>query len=126
MKAWILLTLIVALGSAAHAQATCTYPRSPDAPPDGNSATKDQMIVAKKDFDRYNGEMNSYLDCLKHEMEAATPKDPKKLTPDEKKKSDEQQKILVQKNNAAVDELQAVVGRFNEQLKIFKAKQQKS
>jgi hypothetical protein len=30
---------------------------------------------------------------------------------------------LVQKNNAAVDELQAVVGRFNEQLKIFKAKQ---
>jgi hypothetical protein len=124
MKAWILLTLIVALGSAAHAQATCTYPRSPDAPPDGNSATKDQMIVAKKDFDRYNGEMNSYLDCLKLEMDAATPKDPKKLTPDEKKKSDEQQKILVQKNNAAVDELQAVVGHFNEQLKIFKAKQQ--
>ena len=32
-------------------------------------------------------------------------------------------KILVQKNNAAVDELQAVVGQFNEQLKIFKAKQ---
>jgi hypothetical protein len=29
----------------------------------------------------------------------------------------------VQKNNAAVDELQAVVGRFNEQLKLFKAKQ---
>jgi hypothetical protein len=28
----------------------------------------------------------------------------------------------VQKNNAAVDELQAVVGRFNEQLKIYKAK----
>ena len=46
MKAWILLTLIVALGSAAHAQATCTYPRSPDAPPDGNSATKDQMIAS--------------------------------------------------------------------------------
>jgi hypothetical protein len=56
-------------------------------------------------------------------MDAATPKDPKKLTPDEKKKADEQQKILVQKNNAAVDELQAVVGRFNEQLKLFKAKQ---
>jgi hypothetical protein len=55
-------------------------------------------------------------------MDSATPKDPKKLTPDEKKKSDDQQKILVQKNNAAVDELQAVVGRFNEQLKIYKAK----
>ena len=30
--------------------------------------------------------------------------------------------MLVQKNNAAVDELQANVGKFNEQLKIFKAK----
>ena len=126
MKAWIPFTLVFALSTAAHAQAACTYPRAPEAPPDGNTATKDQMIAAKHDFDRYNGEMNSYLDCLKLEMDSATPKDPKKLTPDEKKKADDQQKILVQKNNAAVDELQAVVGRFNEQLKIFKAKQQKS
>jgi hypothetical protein len=123
MKAWIPLTLVFALGSAAHAQATCTYPRSPDALPDGNTASKEQMVAAAQDVKRYNGEMNSYLDCLKLEMDAATPKDAKKLTPDEKKKSDEQQKMLVQKNNAAVDELQVVVGRFNEQLKIFKAKQ---
>src|SRR5579864_7744419 len=111
MKAWIPLTLVFAIGTAAaNAQATCSYPRSPDAPPDGNTATKDQMIAAKHDFDRDNGEMNSYLDSLKLEMDAATPKDPKKLTPDEKKKADDQQKMLVEKNNAAVDELQAVVG----------------
>ena len=118
MKAWIPLTLVLALGTAAAARADCTYPRAPDAPPDGNTATKDQMIAAKHDFDRYNGEMNSYLDCLKLEMDAASPKDPKKPTADEKK----QEAILVQKNNAAVDELRAVVGRFNEQLKIYKAK----
>jgi hypothetical protein len=122
MKAWIPLTLVLALGTAVSAQADCTYPRAPEAPPDGNTATKDQMIAAKHDFDRYNGEMNSYLDCLKLEMDSAAPKDPSKLTPDEKKKADEQQKVLVQKNNAAVDELQAVVGHFNEQLKIYKAK----
>jgi hypothetical protein len=126
MKSWITLTLALALCTAAHAQATCTYPKAPEAPPDGNTATRDQMIAAKHDFDRYNTEMNSYLDCLKLERDAAAPKDPSKLTPDEKKKADDQQKILVQKNNAAVDELQAAVGRFNEQLKIFKAKQQKS
>jgi hypothetical protein len=124
MKAWIPLMLVFALGSAAHAQATCTYPRAPDAPPDGKTATKDQMIAAKHDFDRYNGEMNSYLDCLKLEMDSAAPKDPSKLTADEKKKADEQQKILVQKNNAAVDELQATVGRFNEQLKAYKTAHQ--
>jgi hypothetical protein len=84
------------------------------------------MIAAKHDFDRYNGEMNSYLDCLKLESDSAMPKDPSKLSPEEKKKADEKLKILAQKNNAAVDELQAVVGRFNEQLRIFKAKQQKS
>ncbi len=122
MKAWIPLTLVFALGTAVNANADCTYPQPPGATPDGNTATKDQMIAAKHDFDRYNGEMNSYLDCLKLEIDAAAPKDPTKLTPDEKKKADAQQKILVQKNNAAVDELQAVVGRFNEQLKIFKAK----
>ena len=126
MKAWIPLTLVLAFGAAAHAHATCSYPRSPDAPPDGNTATKEQMIAAKQDFTRYNSEMNAYLECIKLEMDAATPKDPKKLSPDEKKKADEQQKVLVQKNNAAVDELQANVGRFNEQLKAFKAKSQES
>ena len=35
MKAWIPLTLVLALGIAANARATCTYPRAPDAPPDG-------------------------------------------------------------------------------------------
>jgi len=123
MKAWIPLTLVFALGSAAHSQATCTYPAAPDAPPDGATATKDQMIAAKHNFDHYNSEMNSYLDCLKLEMDAAAPKDPKKLSADEKKKADEQQKVLVAKNNAAVDELQANVGKFNEQLKAYKAAQ---
>ncbi len=122
MKAWIPLTLIFALGSAAHSQATCTYPRAPDAPPDGATASKDQMIAAKHDFDRYNGEMNSFLDCIKLEMDSAVPKDKSKLSPEEKKKAEDHEKVLVQKNNAAVDELQANVGRFNEQLKIYKAK----
>jgi hypothetical protein len=121
MKACIPLTLVFALGLAAHAQATCTYPQSPAAPPNGNTATRDEMLAAKHDFDRYNGEMNVYLDCLNLEMDAA-PKDVSKMTADEKKKADQEAKMLVQKHNSAVDELQAVVGRFNEQLKIYKAK----
>ena len=108
MKAWIPFALMLALGLAAHAQATCTYPPS-----------------AKHDFDSYNTEMNAYLDCIKLEIDSATPKDPSKLSPDEKKKADQALKILAQKNNAAVDELQAVVGRFNEQLRAFKAKNPK-
>src|ERR1700761_3183006 len=93
MKAWIPLTLVMALGTAAHAQAACTYPKAPEPPPDGNTATRDQMIAAKHDFDRYNGEMNTYLDCLKLEADSVAPKDTSKMTPDEKKKADEQSKI---------------------------------
>ncbi len=128
MKSWkplLLAFCIAGAGMAPLAHADCTYPKSPDAAPDGNSATLEQMIAAKKDFDRYNSDMNKYLDCIKLEMDAAAPPDPSKLSPEEKKKADDQQKMLVQKNNAAVDELQAVVARFNEQLKIFKAKNKK-
>jgi hypothetical protein len=125
MKAWIPLTLIFTIASAAHSQASCTYPAAPAAPPDGATATKDQMIAAKHDFDRYNGEMNAYLDCIKLEMDSAVPKDTSKLSADDKKKAEEHEKMLVAKNNAAVDELQANVGRFNDQLKIWKAKNAK-
>jgi len=128
MKSWKSLIITLSAGavfSAPLAHADCTYPKSPDAAPDGNTATLEQMITAKKGFDQYNTDMNKYLDCIKLEMDAATPADPSKVTPEEKKKIDEQQKMLVQKNNAAVDELQAVVARFNEQLKVFKAKNKK-
>ena len=122
MKAWIPLTLFASLlGSVAHAQSTCTYPKAPDSIPDGATATKEQMITAKNDVNRYNTDMNAYLDCVKQLLDAATPKDPSKLSADDKKKAVEQEKMLTQKNNAAVDELQAVVGRFNEQLKAYKA-----
>lgn len=122
MKAWIPLTLLFAFGLAAGAQATCTYPRAPAAIPDGNTASKEEMIAAKNEVSRYNTEMNAYLDCLKLESDAAAPKDGAKLSKDEKARAEEQQKILTQKNNSAVDELQAVVGKFNDQLKAYKAK----
>ena len=123
MKAWIPFILVtVGLAAHGHALAACIYPKSPEAPPDGATATKDQMIAASQDFKRYNSDMNGYLECIKLEMDAAEPKDVSKLTADEKKKAAEQKNMLAQKNNAAVDELQAVVGRFNEQLKIYKAK----
>ena len=120
MKAWIPLTLVLALGAAATAKADCTYPRAPDKIPDGATASKDEMVAAKNDVSRYNNEMNAYLDCIKLEIQAI-PKDAK-MSKDDKAKAEAQEKLLDQKNNAAVDELQSVATRFNEQLKIWKAK----
>ena len=121
MKAWIPLTLTLALSGAALADTNCTYPSAPAAVPDGATATKEAMIAAKNDTGRYNTEMNAYLDSLKVAQDKLSSQDASKLKPEEKKKNDDQVKILVAKNNAAVDELQAVVGRFNDQLKAYKA-----
>jgi hypothetical protein len=121
MKAWIPLSLGLMLSSAAlAADPNCTYPAPAAAAPDGATATKDQMVAAKNDTGRYNTEMNVYLDCLKAAQDKLTPADPSKLTSDQKKKNEAEIKALVAKNNSAVDELQAVVGRFNEQLKAYK------
>jgi hypothetical protein len=121
MKAWIPLTLVFTIGFTAHAWADCSKPSSPDAPPDGNTATKDEMVAAAQNFKTYNTDMNAYLACLKVEMDSA-PKDVTKLTAKEKQELAQQQNALAAKNNAAVDELQANVGKFNEQLRIYKAK----
>jgi hypothetical protein len=122
MKAWIPL-MVLAFGSVAYAD-DCAYPRAPDAIPDGNTATRDQMIASKNDVTRYNTEMNAYLDCVSRQIDAAKPKDPSKLSKDEKAKVDGQVKILTEKHDAAVDELHSVADRFNVQVKAFKAKQQ--
>ena len=121
MKAWIPLSLGLVLSSAALADTNCTYP-APAAPvPDGATATKDQMVAAKNETARYNTEMNVYLDCLKTAQDKLMPKDVSKLTADQKKKVDTEIKAIVAKNNTAVDELQVVVGHFNDQLKAYKA-----
>jgi hypothetical protein len=124
MKAWIPATLAV-LFAASAAHADCTYPRAPEKVPDGNSATHDEMVAAKKAFDIYNGEMNAYLTCMEGVIDGVMPKDTSKLAPDEKTKLENQQKIEVQKHDAAVDALQASVARFNEQLHVFLAKNKK-
>src|SRR5271154_5188532 len=99
MKAWIPLILALALGSAAHAE-DCTYPRSTDAIPDGNTATKEQMIASKNDVSRYNPEMTAYPDCVSPQVVVLKPKDPPKLSKDEKAKVDGQIKILTEKPDA--------------------------
>lgn len=120
MKAWIPLSLTLALSTAAFADADCKYPTAPGPAPDGSTATKDAMVAAKNETARYNTDMNVYLDCLKTAGDKLDAMDTSKMTPDQKKKHDDQRKVLVDKNNAAVDELQGVVGRFNEQLKAYK------
>jgi hypothetical protein len=117
MKALFAITAFAALAGPVYAD--CTYPPPPTKLPDGNTATLEQMMEGKKAVTQYNKDINAYVACIKLEHETAVADAGDKLTP--KQKAD-MEKIEVQKNNAAVDQLQSIADRFNEQVRIYKAK----
>jgi hypothetical protein len=115
MTRWMLvLTLLAATGSA---DATCIYPRAPSRVPDGATATYDEMVNAQKAVQQFNNDIDSYNACL--DLEMATLE--KSGAYDENRLA-ELRAMQAKKNNAAVDEVQALADRFNEQLRIFKAR----
>ena len=112
------LTLVLTVLAAAEAaEATCLYPRAPERVPDGSTATYEEMVAAQKAVRQFNDDIDSYNSCLDLEMvtlEKSGAYDENRLT--------ELRAMQAKKNNAAVDEVQALADRFNEQLRIFKAR----
>ena len=116
-KALGLLFLAASLSTAAYAD--CTYPRPPAKLPDGATATRDEMVAANKQVKQYNTDMTAYLDCIKTDYDGTIAKLPADATEESKKQLAAK---YAQKNDAAVDEVSGVAARFNEQLRVFKAK----
>lgn len=117
MKAFLALSALATLAGPVYAD--CIYPPPPSKLPDGNTATMQEMVEAKTAVTQYNKDINAYVACIKLEHETAITNAGDKITPEQKAQMD---KMEVQKNNAAVDQLQSVADRFNEQVRIFKAK----
>jgi hypothetical protein len=117
MKALFAITALAALAGPAYAD--CSYPPPPAKLPDGNTATMQEMLEAKKAVTQYNKDINAYVACIKLEHETAVTNAGDKLTPEQKA---DMERMEVQKNNAAVDQLQSIADRFNEQVRIYKAK----
>ena len=117
MKALFAISALAALAGPVYAD--CSYPPPPAKIPDGNTATMQEMLDGKNAVTQYNKDMNAYVACIKLEHETAVTTAGDKLTPQQKA---DMEKIEVQKNNAAVDQLQSVADRFNEQIRIYKAK----
>jgi hypothetical protein len=120
MKALFAITALAALAGPVYAD--CSYPPPPSKIPDGNTATKEEMLSAQKAVTQYNKDINAYISCIKLEHEAAMAKMGDKPTPDQKADIERMEQMQVQKNNAAVDQLQSIADRFNEQVRIYKSK----
>lgn len=115
-------TLLAGLLAAA-ASAECSYPKSPAGLPDGATATQDEMVGGMKAIKEYNNAVTAYLNCLETELntriEAAGTDAPADQV-------EQIKAIHTKRHNAAVEELEATAARFNEQVKVFKAREKKS
>ena len=115
----ILSGLALGLLMATAANAECTYPKEPANTPDGATATQDQMVEGMKAVKEYNTQVTNYLSCLEQEMNARV----EAAGPDAPADQIEQIKAIHNKrHNAAVDALEQQAARFNEQVKVFKAR----
>lgn len=122
MRALLAIAAIAAL-TAGPVNADCSYPPPPDKLPDGNTASKDEMIAGQLAVKDYDKAINAYLSCIKLEHDGAVSKiGDKPTTAEQKKALQDIERVQIQKNNAAVDQLQSVADRFNEQVRVFKAK----
>ena len=118
MKHYITALILAGGFAAAQAHAACNYPVAPGKFPDGNQASKEEMLAAKSQVVSYNKDMETYLTCIQGEYDAKVTAEVN-ATPEQKA---EMARVQDQKHNAAVQELQSVADRFNEQLRVWKAK----
>ena len=118
MKAMLTIMCIAAV-TAGPVYADCPYPAAPAKLPDGRSATLEEMLAGKKEVDAYQKAMNEYTTCIDKELEEKIAKAGDQLKPEQKA---DMQKMEAQKHNAAVDQLQSVADRFNEQIKVYKTR----
>jgi hypothetical protein len=115
------LTLSLLLGGAASAE--CVYPKAPTKTPDGLTASQEEMVSGMQAVKDYNARVSEYLACLEKEMnervEAAGPNaSPEQIA--------QIKAIHNKRHNAAVEALEAHAAQFNEQVKTFKERENKS
>ena len=115
------LTLSLLLGGGASAE--CVYPKAPTKTPDGLTATQDEMVSGMQAVKDYNARVSEYLACLETEMNARVEAAGPNASPDQIAQI---KAIHNKRHNAAVEALEAHAAQFNEQVKAFKARENKS
>jgi hypothetical protein len=91
---------------AASAHADCLLPAPPSHIPDGDSANQQEMLAAMRTFKQYNEDVDEYTKCLDFEQR-------------QNHLSNDAQLI---RRNIAINQLETIVAKFNEQVRRFKAR----
>ena len=88
--------------------AVCPYPEKVSVP-NGATASNDEMVNGQTLVKQFMAEMEDYLDCLDREEATIA----EKQTPDAKD-------LHVQRHNAAVDAMEKMAAKFNEEIRAYK------
>ncbi len=99
--------------------AACKAPAAPPDPPDGKVATKAQMLASNRQTSSYNTETNTYLACLDAAENEFERQYGRVLA---QGGLDDIAAIHTRMHNQAVDADHAVADKFNQQLRIYKAR----
>ena len=105
-----LALLAVMIGVPAFAQAACNYPAEITLP-SGKTATEEQMTAGQKAVKDYLGALEAYQNCIDDEQKALG-----------ETVTDEQKAVHVKRYNAAVDAMNAIAARYNDEVHSFKAR----
>src|SRR5215472_16477352 len=93
------LAVACAVSLTAYAD-ECLLPPAPSKVPDASTASEQEMVSAMETLKQYNGDVDTYLKCLDFEAKQ------------NRLSAGDQEKM----HNAAVDTLQKVASKFNEQV----------
>ena len=115
MTRMIQIAAATLLLAAAPAGLACDYPQRAEVP-DGATATKDEMLSGQAAVKDYMTAMETYLACIE-KAEKDTVASMPDITDEERASRDA---ALTKKYNAAVQEMELVPARFNEEVRAYK------
>ena len=111
------LLISLALVLIAPLALACDYPTPPKSLPDGNAATKDEMLAGVKMIADYQATMTTYLDCIEADEVVAN----QQLADDDDEGKKQRKELFDKRYNAAVDEQTMTVEQFNAEIRAYKA-----
>jgi len=112
MRLMLTISVLAAL-SAGPVFAYCVVPDNTVQIPDGNSATREEMVAAQKAVVAYDTAVKAYTDCLQQEQQQKIDAGADKA---------KIQKQYAELNNIQVEKVQQLADKFNAELKAYKAK----
>lgn len=97
----------------------CDYPQRAEIP-NGGTASKEDMLAGQRSVKAYMAAMDEYLRCIE-QQEKDTLAEMSDIPEDEHAN---RTAALTKKHNAAVEEMELIAARFNEEVRAYKAKSQ--